>query len=399
MRDFKLIILSTIALFLSVMNVTAQDSIQVNESQLDTFAVSILTCTPGEELYAKFGHTAILVRDNVRQNNIVFNYGCFNYNSDNFMYKFLLGQTDYILGAEDLKNFMYRYSYMGNGVTEQTLNLSREETNKLVNLLFDNLRPENQEYRYNWLYDNCTERARDIIEKAVDGNVDYAAKTKDTTVRKMLNKCLENDLWSSFGINLILGEEIDNEADKRIQMFIPDVYRAEVDEAYIVRSDGRKEKLISSKRIILDETNCFEKASMVTSPLTVAILLLIISVILLGFEMKTRRYCAPFDVALHLIQGFAGIIVSFLFFFSEHPAVDSNWLVILFNPIAIIYSIWIIYCCQKKKKNYLAYANVSVIVTFCIIMIVCQQTYSHAMYIVVAILLIRSISQIRFISK
>lgn len=399
MRDFKLIILSTIALFLSVMNVTAQDSIQVNESQLDTFAVSILTCTPGEELYAKFGHTAILVRDNVRQNNIVFNYGCFNYNSDNFMYKFLLGQTDYILGAEDLENFMYRYSYMGNGVTEQTLNLSREETNKLVNLLFDNLRPENQEYRYNWLYDNCTERARDIIEKAVDGNVDYAAKTKDTTVRKMLNNCLENDLWSSFGINLILGEEIDTEADKRIQMFIPDVYRAEVDEAYIVRSDGRKEKLISSKRIILDETNCFEKASMVTSPLSIAILLLIISVILLGFEIKTRRYCAPFDVALHIIQGFAGIIVSFLFFFSEHPAVDSNWLVILFNPIAIIYSIWIIYCCQKKKKNYLAYANVSVIVTFCIIMIVCQQTYSHAMYIVVAILLIRSISQIRFISK
>lgn len=394
MRKFKLIILSIVSLFLSVLNVTAQDTIDVNEEQLDTFTISVLTCTPGVDLYAKFGHTAILVRDNVRKNNIVFNYGCFNYNSDNFVFKFLLGQTDYILDAEDLSNFMNRYSYMGNGVTEQTLNLTNEEKNELVYLLFENLRPENQEYRYNWLYDNCTERARNIIESAVDGEIIYGKKTDNVTVRQMLNKCLGKNPWAAFGIDLILGEEIDKIADKRIQMFIPDVYRAEADESYIIRSNGEKEKFVSSKQVILKETNVFNEASAISSPITIAILLLIATLALSVAEIRKGSYFYLIDVALHSIQGLAGIIVSFLFFFSEHPAVDSNWLVLIFNPLYIFYAVWIAICKRKNMKNVLSYVNLAVLVIFAISSIVCKQTFNTALLIMVATLLERGLLQV-----
>ena len=128
---------------------------------------------------------------------------------------------------------------LGDGVSEQVLNLNQEEANRLLVMLLENLRPENQEYRYNWLYDNCTERARDMIEKAVEGRIEYAGLLdEDVTVRDMLHKCLKESPWVSFGIDVILGEEIDRKVDRRVMMFLPDVFRMEADGAYIVRNDG-----------------------------------------------------------------------------------------------------------------------------------------------------------------
>ena len=159
--------------------ISAEKVLSVEDSvaaapQLDSIEVSILTCTPGKDMYAKFGHTALRIRDYTMNRDVVFNYGCFDYNATNFVLKFLLGKTDYLLNAEEFGYLKYRYGMLGNGVLEQVLNLNQEEANRLRVMLLENLRPENQEYRYNWLYDNCTERARDMIEKAVEGRIEYA---------------------------------------------------------------------------------------------------------------------------------------------------------------------------------------------------------------------------------
>ena len=236
-------------------SVSVEDSVTA-EIPLDSIEVSILTCTPGKDMYAKFGHTALRVRDYTVHRDVVFNYGCFDYNANNFVLKFLLGQTDYLLDAEEFEFLKYRYGMLGNGVSEQVLNLNKEEANKLLALLLENLRPENQEYRYNWLYDNCTERARDVIEKAVDGKIEYAGVVEeDVTVRDMLHKCLEQSPWVAFGIDLILGEEIDRKADKRIMMFLPDVFKTESDGAYIARSNGERAKYIAGRSVVLEDTN------------------------------------------------------------------------------------------------------------------------------------------------
>ena len=130
--------------------VSAQDASAVEDSAtatlpLDSIEISILTCTPGKDMYAKFGHTALRVRDYTIHRDVVFNYGCFDYNASNFVLKFLLGQTDYLLDAEEFEYLKYRYGMLGNGVSEQVLNLSQEEANRLLALLLENLRPENQE--------------------------------------------------------------------------------------------------------------------------------------------------------------------------------------------------------------------------------------------------------------
>ena len=377
---------------------SAEDSASV-VSQMDSIEVSLLTCTPGKDMYAKFGHTALRVRDYTIHRDVVFNYGCFDYNANNFVLKFVLGQTDYLLDAEEFEFLKYRYGMLGNGVSEQVLNLSQEEANRLLTLLLENLRPENQEYRYNWLYDNCTERARDMIEKAVDGHIEYAKVTNpEITVREMLHHCLETSPWVAFGIDLILGAEIDQKVTDRIMMFLPDVLRRESDGAHIIRQDGTQVEYISGRAVVLEDTNEPEKAYTVGSPLFVFSLLLLFTLALFAYELRHRRYVLWMDVVMHVCQGLAGLLVAFLFFLSEHPAVDSNWLVIILNPLPLLYVVWLIYCQRTKRHNRVAYINLAVLSAFLVTMTLCPQSFNPATWLMVVSLLIRALSQAHFAS-
>ena len=362
----------------------------------DSLSVSVLTCTPGADLYAKFGHTALRVQNHTTQNDVVFNYGCFDGSSNDFMWKFLLGQTDYLLEAEPYDFFVARYGHMGNGVTEQTLNLSQEESLHLAYLLLENIRPENQQYRYMWLYDNCTERARDMVERAVNGKIVYERAPQEKTIRQMLNQCLAQDAWTEFGIDMILGAEIDQEVDKRIQMFLPAFYSSEVDEAQIERQDGSKAPLLAATQEILTDTNENQPTPFLLSPLFVFAILLAASVLLFLLEWRKGHYMPWLDVPMHIAQGIAGIIVAFLFFLSEHPAVDSNWLVVVFNPLPLLYAGWLVYCHKKGIYNKLSYINMAVLIIFIATMAVCPQSFNVAMWLVVLSLLVRSLSQAHF---
>jgi hypothetical protein len=379
------------------LNLSAQEPMK--DDTKDSVCVSVLTCTAGKDLYAKFGHTALRVQNVTRGADVVFNYGCFDYNADNFVMKFVLGETDYLLGAEPFDYFIERYGRMGIGVTEQVLNLTQTEANDLFRLLIENLQPENQEYRYKWLYDNCTERARDMVEKAVEGKVAYEKAPTDVTVRQLLRQCLTDSPWTSFGIDMILGAEIDRKVDKRVQMFLPDVFRAEADEAHIINNKGESTPYVRSKAVILKETNEADTPHLLTSPQFVFSLLLLAVALLGWWENIKKRYCLWMDVLLHTAQGLAGILVSFLFFFSEHPGVSTNWLVILFNPLSLAYAAWIIYCQRKQRKNVLAYANLAVVVGFLVTMAVCPQSFDFAMWQVVLVLLIRAVKQTEYIQK
>lgn len=362
----------------------------------DSISVSILTCTPGMDLYAKFGHTALRVKNHTLQKDVVFNYGCFDGSANDFVFKFLLGQTDYLLEAEPYDYLVARYGYMGTGVKEQVLNLTQEEANHLLFLLLENIQPQNQEYRYIWLYDNCTERARDMVERAVNGKVVYERAATDATIRQMLHQCLEKDPWICFGIDMILGAEIDQPADRRIQMFLPDFFSAEAEEALIEKVDGSQIPYIAQTNNIIERTKQGEATPFLLSPLFAFSLLLVGAVLLFVYEWKKKEYQIGLDVPLHIAQGLAGIIVAFLFFFSSHPAVDSNWLVVILNPIALFYAGWLVYCKKKRKKNLFSYVNLAVFAGFLAVMMACPQSFNPSMYLVVLVLLVRALSQAHF---
>lgn len=136
-------------------------SFQLNATPADSVRVSLLTCSPGSQIYALFGHTALRYEDKQKGVDVVFNYGIFDFNAPNFIWRYIKGETDYQLGVTDFFYFQNEYANRNSAVAEQELNLLPQEKSKLFSILEKNYLPENRVYRYNYFYDNCATRPRD----------------------------------------------------------------------------------------------------------------------------------------------------------------------------------------------------------------------------------------------
>ena len=221
------------------------------EATPDSIRISLLTCASGGEIYSLFGHTAIRYENFTRGIDAVFNYGMFNFNAPNFIFRFALGETDYQLGVTNYEHFASEYNYLGRDVWQQTLNLTQAEKEHLFNLLQENYRPENRIYRYNFFYDNCATRPRDQIEAAIDGTLQYADNMTDTdtgvTFRDLLHKYSEGHPWSRFGMDLCMGSKADQPINRRLMMFVPFYVQDFFNTARIVDNEGdRKSTRLNS---------------------------------------------------------------------------------------------------------------------------------------------------------
>ena len=171
----------------------------------DRAEISLVTCYPGPDIYELYGHTMLRVRYN--DIDMVYNYGIFDFDSPSFMYRFVKGETDYKVAGYDAA-----YMLMGYGsrkVVEQRLNLTPEESMRVLVALVENARPENATYRYNYVYDNCATRPRDIIENVLGDRLHYSAMHDTLTFRQEMRRYNANYAWQQFGIDLVLGSGID----------------------------------------------------------------------------------------------------------------------------------------------------------------------------------------------
>ena len=176
MKTIKWAILLCLISFFPRVEVQSQDSIRF----------SLLTCEPGDEIYALFGHTALRYQNFTDKTDVVFNYGMFSFRTPNFIYRFVKGETDYQLGITPYPYFESEYAMRGSSVYQQELNLTADEKRCLLNRLKENYRPENRIYRYNYFYDNCTTRARDQIEQSIRGKVVYPGEATAHSFRSII---------------------------------------------------------------------------------------------------------------------------------------------------------------------------------------------------------------------
>ena len=340
--------------------------LSVRAASLDSVRISLLTCEPGSEIYALFGHSAIRYENLAKQEDWVFNYGMFSFKDPNFVMRFVKGETDYQLGVVPFRYFEAEYGMRGSSVYQQELNLTNAEKEKLAGLLFENYLPANRVYRYNYFYDNCTTRARDKIEESIQGKVVYPVSDRVVSYRDILHEFTAGSEWSEFGIDLCLGSEADEPIDERKQMFAPFYMLAAARGAVIHRADTmmpfvRKETKIVDA--VLEDEPAFP-----LSPMACALLLLAVTVIIVGRGLYKGRQCLAWNVVMFLLQGLGGCIIAFLFFFSLHPTVGSNWLLILFNPLPLIYLPWLIGRGIKQQKDPYHVYNAVVLTSFILLM-------------------------------
>ena len=300
---------------------------------MDSVEFSLLTCQPHDEVYSLYGHTAIRYHE-LRPGGLdwAFNYGVFDFKKPHFVARFVFGLTDYELGAYPYKYFVKEYRRFGSMVTEQVLNLTDEEKMALHDALAINLRPENKIYRYNYFYNNCTTKARDIIESCINGKVEYAGREDYTpSYRDMVHSMTRNNPWSRFGNDLLLGIKADWKTDLRQQEFLPGNLLYDFDHAQIY-SNGNYRPLIKERRIAVPAGVQIIESGFPLSPLACAAILLAVGIVIFFFEWRKKRAFVLWDVLLMITTGTIGIVLT-LMLFSQHPTVSLNLQIILCNPL------------------------------------------------------------------
>lgn len=386
----KKIRLWLVCMWLAVFNVL--------HAQQDSLQISLLTCSPGTEIYSLFGHTALRVQNFSRNLDVVFNYGMFSFNTPHFIYRFIKGETDYQLGVIPYVYFEAEYAERGSSVYQQVLNLSAEEKQTLLHLLTENYLPENRTYRYNYFYDNCTTRARDQIERCIKGTVVYPDSFPNRSFRSIVHEFTVGAAWDELGIDLCLGAEADTPIDKRQQMFSPFYMKEYASDAYIIGDNGQKRPLVLKEEKVVDVAPA-EIHSSFLSPLWCATFLLAISVLIGWWQWRRNKICWIWELLLFGAQGIAGCIIAFLFFFSVHPTVGSNWLLILFNPIPLLYLPFMVYFSVTRRKDWYHVVNMVYLTLFIVIFPFCLQEFNLTVLPLALILLVTSASHVLVLSK
>lgn len=366
----------------------------VQSQSTDSIRFSLLTCAPGTEIYSLFGHTAIRYENYTRRIDVVFNYGMFSFNTPNFIFRFVAGETDYQLGITPYSYFEAEYAMRGSSVYQQVLNLTQSEKERLLTILENNYLPENRIYRYNYFYDNCTTRARDKIEECIEGKVVYPDSLSGKSYRSIVHEFTAGSPWDELGIDLCLGAEADKEINKRQQMFSPFYMKYYASNAYIVDSGGTRRPLILDETKIVDVEPDEVQPGFVLSPLMCGALFLALCVVMAWGQWKTQRIWWGWDIVLYGLQGLAGCIIAFLFFFSVHPTVGSNWLLILFNPIPLLYLPFMVYKAVKRKKDYYHVGNMVYLTLFITILPFCGQEFNLTVLPLALGLLVTSASHV-----
>ena len=338
----KLLLLSSF--FLLLLHARAQDSCELR--------ISLLTCSPGEELYSTFGHTALRVQNMQTGSDHVYNYGSFEFGPD-FYTKFIKGKLLYFLSVEDMNDFMYQYQMEGRGVQEQVLQLNCGEKTRLLQALRVNADEQNRYYRYDFLFDNCTTRAGDMVAAHTDTPVVFnnILPAETPSFRNLLHTYLDKGKqpWSKLGIDILLGSRLDRKVTNEEAMFLPDYLLKGFDKARI-----NERPLVSAPATILDSTIHLKKNSWFTPSMVFSIVLLLI--ILLSFS--SRAWAAGilriFDFIWFFILGLAGLLLLFMWFGTDHTVCRDNLNLLWALPTHIVAAVFV----RSEKKWVKSYFRV-----------------------------------------
>jgi hypothetical protein len=363
-------------------------------SQTDSchLRISLLTCSPGEELYSTFGHSALRVTDSVTNEDIVYNYGTFSFDEPGFYTKFIRGKLLYYLSTQDFISFKQDYEAEKRSMIEQVLNLSCDEKQKMVQLLHENLMGENKFYKYDFLFDNCTTRLRDLLIKTADSPVHFSTIIKDQTpFRQLIHAYLDmgDHQWSKLGIDLLLGAKTDAVMTNTEAMFLPD---------YLLK--GFDSGRIAAKRVVLSKNDVISlpgeknKRDIVSDPIFIFSLLFVV-IILMSFLKNegVRRFLYGFDGFLFFISGFAGIAILFMWFGTDHVMCRNNYNLLWAWPTHAGMAFFI----HSKKEWAKKYFSVTGAITLLVLLasFFLPQQLNPAFIPIILLLIIRSIAYAR----
>jgi hypothetical protein len=334
----KIIVRFSLVALLSFTNFWVSAQVRLSEKA----EIAVVTIGPYQgEVWSAFGHSGIMISDSANNINWFYNYGLYDFEQENFILNFAQGLLKYKVGAGYYDRVVQYYKSQNRSIVEQYLNLTLEEKQQFFDFLQKNVRPENAEYLYNYVYDNCATKIRDVAEELypdrIQFDLGYAEKSK--SIRNLMDDYLDYQPWGDFGIDLGLGQQIDQEADPYDYMFLPDYVQKAFDGATISR-DSLVVPFVSETNIVYTPTH-EEIKNTIWTPLNVFIVLFFLVGFVTNRNFKTGKRSKWIDVVLFSVVGFIGWWVAFLWFGTEHLSkwnLNILWAIPLHLPMAFFIS-------------------------------------------------------------
>lgn len=288
--------------------------------------VSVLTALRGKSLYETWGHTAIRVWDPASDIDQVYNYGTFDFDQPGFYLKFMRGRLDYRLASTSFERFDRAYRYLERPLIEQTLDLDPADRQALFDFLVWNDAPGRREYRYDFFFDNCSTRPRDVVERVLGDRLTWNAPDPERSFRELLDPGLAHRPWADFGIDVALGRGTDRTATPREAMFLPFRLRDALDRAQLLTGTGAR-PLVSRTDTLFWIEGAGEERTAVSWPLILTTLLFLagLALTLASRGNAVRKVQPLFDALVFLLVGFAGLVFTLLWVATDHASTESNW--------------------------------------------------------------------------
>jgi hypothetical protein len=366
-------------------------SISGNSQTLSGSAeISVLTLGPFQsELYSAFGHSAFRVSDPGQGIDEAYNYGVFDFDQPNFYLNFARGRNNYMLGVYPYDRFRDYYIFHNRYIHEQKLDLTPSQKQRLADYLLWNAQPENRSYRYDYFYDNCATKIRDVMVKVFGDSVafDGSYVTTDYSIRDLTDIYLQHQPWGDLGIDICLGLPMDKKASPTEYMFLPDYIESGFDHASLSAQPLVKEK------VSVYESRDEEIPKSIVHPLTAFGILVAIGLLISVFDFKRKKISNWFDVLLFGSTGLVGILLFILWIATDHKAAANNFNLLWALPTHLFAVVAFIKKGKWLKKYFLITAVISGLTL--LLWQVLPQALNYFLIPLVLVLFIRAATQYR----
>lgn len=365
-------------------------------AQSDSLKISLLTYSPLPDISAAFGHSAIRIQDLNRRTDVIYNYGIFDYDEPNFVWKFLRGKLEYQLGKQRTQSVFNYYRAQGTRqISEQEFDLNTEEAKAVWVYLENNYLPENRRYFYDFFYDNCATRIRDIMELVLKDKIEYTSNIPtELTMRQLLDVHVASRPWTDFGMDLLVGIPADKVASYQDQMYLPSYLSDNLTNGVQIKrtlNDSLKTvvktPLLGEKKLVVDGDNYMNKPNWLKPFVVFGILCLLILVLTLIFGHN--RLMAILDGVFFFLLGFVGLFLLFMWFGTDHSPTKWNLNILWANPLYLLFFIPV----MRRKKRWMRWGYGIAFLTSIIILLgwtILPQQFHIGVLPLVLLMLVRS---------
>lgn len=294
----------------------------------------LVTYGPGSEVWERFGHNALWLRDAERDLDHAFSFGYFEMDRPGFHLDFARGIMRYYGSAATREREFAFYRMRDRSITAQRLDLDRAQVHALHELLYEAIYPIPQYYDYDYFRNNCSTWLRDLIDEVIDGRLHTELEETPARLnhRDHIRRLNQSRVDLHAGLNLLLGPEIDRSRTAWEEAFVPEALARSIGQVEI-----NGEPLVTETRVFYESVNHEVKSRPDSLWWFYALVGMACALVIVLPARREPSFWNRLPWRAAVVAYFlAGSLIVLMWFATAHEVVAGNLVLLLLNPLWIV---------------------------------------------------------------